>query len=114
MHIRDTEHAELLLDEVGAYQQAITESGADPRGGADAILERFSAVVAYLLSQGYELDSIREQLIYPMRDWAVFTIAPRWIRPEAGDPNDPQSAGAPSKYLYDKITGYTKQFEPSS
>lgn len=111
MYVRDTEHAKLLLDEVGSYQQAITEHGADPRGGADEILERFSAVVDHLLAQGSDLNSVREQLIHPMRDWAVFTIAPRWIRPEAGDPTDPGSAGAPSKYLYDRIVGYVQQFE---
>ncbi|WP_146084301.1 hypothetical protein [Rathayibacter sp. AY1F6] len=96
MKLSTEEQAGVVLDQIGAHQQAITDLGADPRAGADAIAERLEAVVTFLYSAGFERAAIKEQLLEPIQEWLIYTIAPRWLKAEDPAQDD-------SHYLFERL-----------
>lgn len=95
--ILSDERARSALDEIGAHQRVITEGGGNARTGADAIAELLEAVVFFFDGAGYDPIAVRQELLQPMQQWLIYTIAPRWL--QDGDP-----AQSDSKYLFDKLS----------
>ncbi|PWD49473.1 hypothetical protein C8046_00795 [Serinibacter arcticus] len=101
MIILDEATARRALERVGTLQREITELGGDARTGADEIADLLQSVVLFLKSSGSYSSSLREHVVTPMWEWAMYTIAPRALRED----------DAEARYLVDKIIALRSELE---
>lgn len=104
MIILSVDDAKQSLDEIGVLQRSVTDQMTNARTGADEIADRLDSVLFFLLSAGYDRQALHSELLEPMKQWLVFTMAPRWM-------NEDDISNSDTKYLYDKLISLVQKYE---
>lgn len=100
MLIISRDHAGQVLDQIGAYQRAVDQGDSLDDAGEE-IVTRLDAVVQYFGPS----TEVYETLIKPAIEWAIYTVAPKWI-----DPKEDQTLAPKYREIQMKIGAFYEKY----